>query len=58
MRRDEEYVGERVIRMDGEGREVEVDGQCKKDMGEKGLSGEDTQNWAAWRQLVRYIDPT
>ena len=27
------------------------------DLREKGLSGEETQNRAVWRQLVRYIDP-
>ena len=27
------------------------------DLREKGLSGEETQNYAVWRQLVRYLDP-
>ena len=62
MRRDEEYVGKRVIRMDVEGRRRK--GGPKQrwmdsvnvDLREKGLSGEETQNCAVWRQLVRYID--
>ena len=28
------------------------------DLREKGLSGEEVQNWAEWRKLVRNIDPT
>ena len=27
------------------------------DLREKGLWGEEKQNWAGWRQLVRNIDP-
>ena len=37
--------------------EAKVDGQCECDLREKGLSGEQTHNWAVWRQLVTYIDP-
>ena len=38
MRMDEEYVGERVMRMDVER------GEGKEDLREKGLSWEETQN--------------
>ena len=62
MRRDEEYVGERMMKMD-----VDVmtrKGRPKRrwmysvnmDVREKGLSGEKTQNRTVWRQRVRYID--
>ena len=58
MRRNEEYVGKRVMRMDVEKRktEAEVDGQCQCGLEGEGMSGEDMQNRAVWRQLVRYIE--
>ena len=63
LRRNEEYVGKRVMRMDVEGRRRK--GRPKRrwkdsvnvDLREKGLSGEQKHNRAVWRQLVTYIDP-
>ena len=63
MGRDEEYVEKKVVRTDVEGRRRK--GRPKRrwmdsvnvDLREKELSGE-TQNTAAWRQLVRNVDPT
>ena len=37
--------------------EAEVDGQCKCDSRGKGLSGEEMQKRAVWRQLVRNTNP-
>ena len=62
MRKDEEYVGGRLIRMHVDERRK---GRPKRrwmdsvnvDLREKGLSGEETQNQAVSRQLVRNIDP-
>ena len=63
MRRDKEYVGKIVMRMDVEARRK---GKPKRrwmdsvnvDFREKGLSREETHNRDVWRQLVRYIDLT
>ena len=38
--------------------EAEVDGQCNVDLREKGLSRDEMQKRAAWRQHVRNIDPS
>ena len=37
-----------------------MDGQCNSELeiGREGTVGEETQNRAVWRQLVRNIDPT
>ena len=61
MRRDEEYlVGDSDD--DGYGGEKEgrpkVDGRWKCGLEGKGMSGKESQNMAAWSQLVRYIDQT
>ena len=64
MRKDEEYMGETVMRMDVEERRRK--GRPKQrwmdsvnvDSRENGLSGEETHNRAVWRQLVTHIDPT
>ena len=63
MRRDEEYVGKRVMRMDVErwrrkGRlKMRWMGSVDVDLREKGLSGEEMQNWAVWRQLSHTSTP-
>ena len=38
--------------------EAQADGQWKCGLEEKGLSREETQHRAVWRQLVRYINTT
>ena len=58
MRKDEEYGGNIVIRMDDVERRTETKmDSVNVDLRKKGLSGE-THNRVVWRrQLVRYIDP-
>ena len=64
MRRDEEYVGKRVMGIEVQGSRRR--GRPKKrwvdcvkdDVREKGLSGEAVYDRAAWRRLLSYIDPT
>ena len=64
MRRDEEYVGKRAmgIEVQGSGRRGRPKkrwADCvKDDLGEKGLSGEEVYDRAAWRRLSSHIDPT
>ncbi len=63
LRREDEYVGKRVIVMEVPGKEGEEDRSgggwitsgttCRR-----GLSGEDAQDRAKWRCLIRHIDPT
>ena len=63
MRRYQEHVGKRVMRIDVQGRRRK--GRPKQrwidsvnvDWRERRMSGEETQNRAVWRQLVRNIDP-
>ena len=64
MRRDREYVCRRVMSMEvcgkrgrGRPRWRWLDG-IKKDLKEKGLTEEETQDRALWRRLVRNVDPT
>ena len=55
-------MGKRETRVDvgGKRRQGKPKQRCMDsvnvDLREKGLSGEETQNWAVWRQLVRNID--
>ena len=64
MRRDEEYVGKRVMGIEVQGSKRR--GRPKKrwadsvkdDLREKGLSGEEVYDQAAWRRLSSHIDPT
>ena len=61
MRRDEEYVGKRVIEVQGSRRgrpKKRWTDYVKDDLREKGLSGEEVYDRAAWRQLSSHIDPT
>ena len=64
LRTADEYVGKRVM-------EMEVSGRIRRgrpnrrwldsirnDLSERELSGEDGQDGAKWRSLIRHIDPT
>ena len=64
MRRDEEYVGKRVVGIEMQGSRRR--GRPKKrwadyvkdDRREMGLPGEEVYDRAAWRRLSSRIDPT
>ena len=58
MRRDEEYVGKRVVGIEVQGRLKKRRADCvKDDLREKGLSGEEVYDRAAWRRLSSHIVP-
>ena len=63
LRREEEYGCKRVMVMDvrrkrrkGRPKRRWMD-SIKNDLTEKGLSGEEAQDRAAWRRLIQNIDP-
>lgn len=64
MRRDEEYVGKRVGRIEVPGRRAR--GRPKKrwehcinkDLNDKGLSGNEVHDRGSWKLLARNADPT
>ena len=65
LRREDEYVGKRVVAMEVPGKRRR--GRPKRrwldsirnDLSERELSiREDTQDRAKWRRLIRHIDPT
>ena len=64
MRRDEEYVGKRVmgIEVQGSRRRGRPKKRCadcvKDDLRDKGRSGKKVYDRAAWRRLSSHIDPT
>ena len=63
-RREDEYVGKRVMGMEVPGKRRS--GRPKRrwldsirnDLSERGLSEEDAQDRPRWRRLTRHIDPT
>ena len=63
-RREDEYVGKRVMGMEVPGKRRR--GRPKRrwldsirnDLSERGLSEEDAQDRPRWRRLIRHIDPT
>ena len=63
-RREDEYVGKRVLGMEVPGKRRR--GRPKRrwmdnirnDLSERGLSDEDAQDRSRWRRLTRHIDPT
>ena len=62
MRRDEEYVGKRAMGIEVQGsrrgRPKRWADCVKDDLREKGLSGEEVYDRAAWKRLSSHIDPT
>ena len=64
LRREDEYVGKRVMGMEVPGKRRR--GRPKRrwldsirnDLSEKELSGEDAQDRPRWRRLTRHFDPT
>ena len=64
LRREYEYVGKRVMAMEVPGKRRR--GRPKRrwldsirnDLSERELAGEDAQDRAKWRRLIRHIDPT
>ena len=64
LRREEEYVGKKVVVMEVPGKRKRgrpkrrwLD-SIKNDLSERELSGEDAQDRVQWRRLIRHIDPT
>ena len=64
LRREDEYVGKSVMAMEVPGKRRRgrpkrrwLD-NIKNDLSERELSGEDTQDRAKWRRIIRHIDPT
>ena len=64
LRREDEYVGKRVMAMEVPGKRRR--GRPKRrwldsirnDLSERELSREDAQDRAKWKSLIRHIDPT
>ena len=64
LRREDEYVGKRVMGMEVQGKRRR--GRPKQrwfysirdDLSERELSGEEAQDRPRWRRLTRHIDPT
>ena len=63
LRREEEFVGKRVMVMEvpGKRRRGRLNrrwSDSRNDMSERELSGEEGQDWIKWRRLIRNIDLT
>ena len=63
MRKDEEYVGRRMMRLEVEGRrgrgrpKTRWKDCIRRDLQEKGLTGEECQDRRLWRTLTKNSDP-
>ena len=64
LRIEDEYVGKRVMGMEvpgkrrkGRPKRMWLD-SIRNDLSEREVSGEDAQDRAKWRRLIRHIDPT
>ena len=64
LRREDEYVGKRLMGMEVQGKRRRgrpnrrwLD-SIRNDLSERELSGEDAQDRPRWRRLTRHIDPT
>ena len=64
LRREDEYVGKRVMGMEVPGKrrrgrpKREWLDSIRNDLSERELSGEDVQDWPRCRRLTRHIGPT
>ena len=64
LRREDEYVGKRVMRMEVPGKrrrgrpKLRWLDSIRNELSERELSREDAQDRARWRRLIRHIDPT
>ena len=64
LRREDEYVGKRVMAMEVPGNRRRRRpkrrwmSSIRKDLSERELFREDAQDRAKWRRLIRHIDPT
>ena len=65
LRREEEYVGKRVMVMEVPGKRRRgrpnrrwLDNNKNNDLSERELSEEEAQDCVQWRRLIRNIDPT
>ena len=60
LRREDEYIGTRVMAMEvpGKRRRGRWLDSIRNDLLERELSMEDAQDRARWRRLIRHIDPT
>ena len=64
LRREDKYVGKRVMGMEVPRKRIRGRPERRwldntnNDLLERELSGEDAQDRAKWRRLIRHIDPT
>ena len=64
LRREDEYLGKRLMTMEvpwkrrrGRPKRRWLD-SIRNDLSDRELAGEDSQDRAKWRRLIRHIDPT